>query len=760
MPTKPYNSPTYWQPFTKTHETSQWVMGLDEQFKQAAHRETLDLPMEAGTLEICLTANSLWLISEWGGAGKLAIRTCFDPQLVQKFKKVRTTKNGVEYQIQGSLGTFGVKIECPHSDKTLLHYTTSLKPAQPFTVQAFPRDLYLLDNDYNPFTTEGMVYVTQSGPTSGLAYLSLVEPTECSVFYFQNFTALSDYCQMTQTEPSSTVTVQWPEVGFALPSSNQPLEAGQEIVLSDAYIYLIPTVPKTEFQAADQFLEAIGRVYRLLPKPETEYYDWPKAAEITIEALTESPHCGRRIQKHYYVNAYVDSTQKPPESMVQLAILVPLWEYQEWLGQTVSLVEQLQKNLPSFYDEKHETIMRWLPGGIFKEEERSEEQDHNKVDSWYLLHTLLNLGRLAEKGNPEAKDLLFGSLEYVIKAGHHFNYDWPVFYDIRTLDIIKAETAEGQGGELDVAGLYTHVMVQAYELTRDPRYLNEAMASAERLKGKGFELLYQSNITIMSALTLAKLWKITGNRLYFDQSRLSIANVLARLWIWECNFGYGQNRSIFMGVAPLKNAPYVAAYEEAEIFATMLSFLKEVGPDVPETVRMMFSEYFKYLLHRGRFYFPSELPEEMVCQQPREGRLIRELPIPLEDISIGWKQAGEVGQEVYGGAMPYILTTNAYKQFQNIPVIIFSDYPIYHAEYEFTEKNKGYVVVRLAGTSDCTCQVRLIAKSRSMPTVQLYDEDAPDSPALEPVKKADRYCEYRVSGSQRLRMEWESAKKN
>ena len=70
-------------------------------------------------------------------------------------------------------------------------------------------------------------------------------------------------------------------------------------------------------------------------------------------------------------------------------------------------------------------------------------------------------------------------------------------------------------------------MVQVCERTKQARYLDEAIASAERLRGKGFELLYQSKITIMSALTLAKIWKITGNRLYFDQSCLGIAKLLS-----------------------------------------------------------------------------------------------------------------------------------------------------------------------------------------------------------------------------------------
>ncbi|QHV95335.1 hypothetical protein [Spirosoma endbachense] len=756
MRSKSYNSPTYWQPFTETEETSQWVRGLNEQLKQATHRADARVQLEQGYLGVCLTTNSFWLLYNFGKSGKLAIRTCFDPQLIKGFRVGRNSKTKVDYLVEGALGQFRVTVELPRSDYPLLRYTTTLIPNQPFTIQAFPRDVYILDNDYNPATTQGMVYVTQTGPTSGLAYLSVTKPAEGSLLYFQNFTALNDYFQATQTEPSGTVSAQWPEVGFALPGTTSPLPAGSEITLSDAFLYLSDVIPESEFEAADQFLDAMASIYLHLPKPQTQYYHWPKAAERTIQALSESSGCGRMIQKNFYLNAYVDATYKPPESMVQLAILVPLWEYQRWGEKSVPLVESLQQNLPSFYDEKQQTLMRWLPGGTFKEDidERSEEQDPAKIDSWYLLHTLMNLGRLADQGNTEAKDLLFNSLKFVIKAAHHFGYDWPVFYDIRTLEVIKAETDTGKGGELDVAGLYTHVMVQVYELTKEVRYLDEAIASAERLRGKGFELLYQSNITIMSALTLAKLWKITGNRLYFDQSRLGLANVIARLWIWDCQFGFGKDRSTFLGVAPLRNAPYLAAYEEGEIVATMINYLKEVDRDVPDSIRLFFSEYMKYLLHRGRYYYPSELAADSVCQSPKEGRIIRDLPIPLEDISTGWKQAGAVGQEVYGGALAYILTSYAYKRFTGVPVVVFADYPIYQADYQVTRKTSGYLIIRLAGTASCTCRVRLLAKSGTLPTVQLFDEDIPASEPLKPSETAKTYQEYQVQGHQRLRLVW------
>ncbi|WP_420151569.1 hypothetical protein [Spirosoma sp.] len=743
-----------WQAVTKSEQSSQWVVGLQDHFKQATDEQDIPWQFDQGTLQACLTPNSFWIIYTFGAGGKLAIRTCFDPQTIQSVKLSKKTDHSAEYRIDGSLGVFRVKIERCLDEPMMLRCTTSLKPQQDFIVQAFPRDIYILDEHGDPTTTEGMLYVTQSGPTAGLAYLSVTKPFEGTVFYFQNLTSLNDYCQMTHTDPSGSVGAEWPEIGFALPTAEQPLQAGKEIVLSDAFLYLSDNVHGNEFEAGDFFLEAIACVYKQLPKPDTTYYDWPKAAERTIEALAESPDCGRRIRNQFYVNAYVSATQKPPESMVQLAILVPLWEYQEWLGETVPLVDLLHKNLYTFYDPKKATLMRWLPGEPFQKEQTSEEEDHNKIDSWYLLHTLMNLGRLAEKGDTEAKELLFRSLEFAIGAAHKFGYNWPVFYDSRTLAIIKAETSEGQGGEIDVAGLFTHVMIQAYELTKDPRYLKEAEKSAERLRGKGFDLLYQSNITIMSALTLGKLWKITGNRLYFDLSRLSLANLVARLWMWECNFGFGQLRTTFMGVAPLKDAEYLAAYEEAEIMATMLNYLKEIGSDVPKPVRVLFSEYTKYLLHRARYYFPTELPPDMLSQEPREGRIIPDLPIPLEDISTGWKQAGAVGQEVYGGALAYILATYSYKRFEDVPVILYCDYPIYHSEYQITGKDSGYAVFRLSGTADYECRVRLLAKGRQLPNVELVDEDDKASQPLKPEEKEKTYQEYRVKGNLRLRLEW------
>ncbi len=77
------------------------------------------------------------------------------------------------------------------------------------------------------------------------------------------------------------------------------------------------------------------------------------------------------------------------------------------------------------------------------------------MDSWYLHHPLVNLARMVKQGVEEVKEMLMHSVEYAIKVAHHFNYEWPVFYHLDTLEVLKAETEPGKGGEHDVAGIYT-----------------------------------------------------------------------------------------------------------------------------------------------------------------------------------------------------------------------------------------------------------------------------------------------------------------
>jgi hypothetical protein len=63
------------------------------------------------------------------------------------------------------------------------------------------------------------------------------------------------------------------------------------------------------------------------PKPATAYFDWIKLAERSMRSLATAKACGRKVHGNYFLNAYVGSDRKPPESMVQGTVLTPMLKY-------------------------------------------------------------------------------------------------------------------------------------------------------------------------------------------------------------------------------------------------------------------------------------------------------------------------------------------------------------------------------------------------------------------------------------------------
>ena len=159
--------------------------------------------------------------------------------------------------------------------------------------------------------------------------------------------------------------------------------------------------------------------------------------------------------------------------MVQLAVLLPLTDYYDWCKTELPAIRKIKNGLDAFYNKDLKTVVRFLPA-LANELDGSEEQlKPNVMDSRYLHHPLLNLGRLAIRGDKQGKKLFLDSLNFTVKVAHHFNYEWPVMYNMETLEVLKAGTQPGKGGEKDVAGLYALVMLHAWQLTRENKYLLE-----------------------------------------------------------------------------------------------------------------------------------------------------------------------------------------------------------------------------------------------------------------------------------------------
>jgi hypothetical protein len=485
------------------------------------------------------------------------------------------------------------------------------------------------------------------------------------------------------------------------------------LVLSDAFLRVTGDSARGEAARAIEFMDGLAWVFGKTAPAPGEWFDWSRVAARTLEALGKSRQCLRKIKGQSFLNAYVGSDDKPPESMVQGAVQVPLAEYESWCLAPHPLAGKLTGNLAAFYLKDLGTMARWLPGEKFQREDRGEEQQATRMDSWYLLHTLMNLGRLAELGRKAEQKLFLDSLEYVIRVARHFDHDWPVFYDRKTLRVFKREVKDGFGGERDAAGLYAHVMLQAWHVTADRRYLDQAEAAAAKLTGLGFGMLYQTNNTVFTAVALARLWKATGNTLYKELAFVCMASVLSHLWLWE-PARPGNPWSTYMGLPPLHDAPYIAAYEEAEVLAASRAFLAEMGEHAPPSLVELFTEYGKHLLGRARYYLPAELPRHLLCEQPREGEIVRSLPVPLEDLYPSIAHAGQVGQEVYGAALSLILTTRTFHRWPKVPFMIWSAVPVDSAEFSAAGNSPAKAVVRfkLVGAASRRHALRVIPSSR------------------------------------------------
>ena len=702
---------------------------------------------EAGglTFKVLCTDDSLWIVVYWPKGGRTSFRAAFSPGSALEIKKV----NENSFLLKSDLGTYHVKMSL--NNDPILRYTTSFKPKKDLSIPFWPRDILVPGNNNNAENTAGRIHVSQEGARSGIIYSSMHKPKSGSFLYLQNLTALAEYCEQTETSCANVVGGHWPEMGFALPPSKDKfLKAGKELIISDAFVAFDEEVPSDEASTIRQYLNLLAAVYLHLPLPPTTYKEWPEIMKQGLKDLIDSPGCWSQVAGHRYFNAYVSDYATPPEIMVQLAVLLPLQDYADWSKTTPEVIKDIKENLPTFYDKKIGSIMRWLPAAEDQLKGEEEQKKPKVMDSWYLHNPLLNLSRLALKGEKTAKKLFLDSLDFSIKIAHHFKYQWPVFYRMDTLEVIKAETSPGKGGEKDVAGLYTHIMLQAWELTKEKRYLHEAERAAKTLEGLGFEVFYQANNTAFASGALLRLYKITQNKLYLDLSYMCLAGIFKNVQLWECNYGYGKYISTFFSLFPLNDAPYTACYEEQEVFCAFHDYLKHAeGVDILPAVRLLLTEYIRHLVNRAVYYYPTILPKEMLEEKPKVGELDPHLWIALEDLHDGWEKSGSVGQQVYGAGNGFGILPRHYLQVPGEEFMVYTDYP---ASIHRTGK-AGSISFTLCGDERLYCKMLIIKNSKArLPDFTVTTNRGKEEIKGKKIKPG--HIEYLLKGDQHVKISW------
>jgi hypothetical protein len=678
-------------------------------------------------------------------------RAAFAPSGTLELEATTKTTDGLNLVLTSDIGQVEVKITFQLTEsRPIVRYTTTLTPAVPLLIPFWPRDL-IFTSANGKKTPTAEIHSSQRGARSGLIYLTLTKPKSASVLYLQNLSALANYNQQTETSAADTVGGTWPELGFALPAANEkPLTAGTTVVISDAIVIFDPAYPKHQQAIMTQYLDLLATAYLMLPKPVTNYQQWPDILQKGLTDLTENPGCCSLVAGHKYFNAYVSDYETPPEIMVQLAVLLPLTDYVAWSGEQLPVIEEILAGLPSFYDEELKTIVRWHPAAVGQLKGEEEQKKPNVMDSWYLHHPLLNLSRLALAGNGEAKTLFLNSIGYAIKVAKHFKYKWPVFYEMDSLKVIKAETAEGAGGEKDVAGIYVHILLQAFELTQDEKYLREAERAAKTLAEYGFDIFYQANNTAFSAGALLRLHKLTKNSLYLELSYQCLAAIFTNVQLWDCNYGYGTNFPKFFSLYPLNDAPYTAVYEEQEVFCALHDYLKNAeGVEILPSIKLLLAEYIRYMVDRAAYYYPTLLPSEMLQEKPKVGELDPKLWIALEDLQDGWDQSGQVGQEVYGAGNAFGILPRHYIKVGDGNFMVYIDYPY----AKLTKINSKTISFNVLGDDRLHCRLMLVKTTKNkLPLFTVSLGKAKN--ALKGKRVANRNFEYELPGNQRVHISW------
>lgn len=731
---------------------SPYVLSLQSELAGNAVQEIACFAVRDLSVTIATGSDSLWAIVRRAGKGGIALRVAQSPGGYHSARKLRGDGNGgggdVRIALEGSAGTQQLTVRTYDDEVPVLRFTTAMTPTVDLLVPYCPRDVYPLDAHDDPLGARGQVEAAQRGLNSGICYFRLSEPEFGSILYFQNFTSLNARFRYTKTTPDGAVGGEWPELGYLPPTPPQspqppldPLPAGECVTVYDAVVAFHDDADGDEHTMALRYLSLLGAIYRRIELPELTYHDWIERAERSLRDLAEAPEASVRHYGFRYLHPYTNAEY--PDSMVQLSVVAALRDYEAWTGRDLPLKAELAKGLRKFYDRRLGTLRRYLPNV-------GSDKDKDAVDSWYLYHPLMNLGRLALDGDRQADKLFRQSIDFAIKAAHHFDYKWPIQYKVTDFSVITAARDDQGLGQTDVGGIYAYVMLQAFELTDEKRFLDEARAAIRAAQGMRFELNYQANLTAWGAAACMRLWRIDNDPAFLTQSYVYVASFFHNVAMWESEIGHAKHYANFLGVTALHDAPYMAMYECFDSFAAFERYLKDGGPDLDANVRMLVSEYCRYALDRAWYYFPDALPLEVVASEQREsnGHIDRTLSFPVEDLYVDGQQAGQVGQEIYGCGSAFVFATRAFHRFDNAPFLLFCDHFMLAAD----RPSERTIAFQLAGGESCTAQLRVLRTGRrALPkvTIQTASGDG-----VRPHHSAPDHISFHIPAHGRLSLSW------
>jgi len=288
--------------------------------------------------------------------------------------------------------------------------------------------------------------------------------------------------------------------------------------------------------------------------------------------------------------------------------------------------------------------------------------------------------------------------------------------------------------------------MQAFEMTDDERYLDEALVAIRSLRGKGFELTYQTNNVAFGMLAALKLYQRIGDPELLGVSQVLCACLFDNVGLWSTRYGHARDRASFFGVFPMPTAPYTAAYEQAEVSAVCLEYIMRAGDELPGPMQILLPELIRHVTARLNAYYPPCIAQDALTDSPKTGHLVPDLWIPVEDLADGWDPAGTVGQEVYGAGIAFSTVARSYIRVPASSAQVYCEYP-----YRVLHADRRTVTLDIYGDPRLACRLRLIPDGGWSGDERV---DGSCTGRLEPIDEDRRWRDYTVPAGQDVTVTW------
>ncbi|NQT58341.1 MAG: hypothetical protein HQ557_05105 [Bacteroidetes bacterium] len=560
----------------------------------------------------------------------------------------------------------------------LIHYTVELAPFAPPPAGTISPEWCFTDIETGTASSGGYVSYADRAPGAAPSLFGYTEALNSTIMYWTDLTRLNDFCQAVHYSPAMTPVRRGYTFGHNFGWNHiRQLPENSSCVIYDSYLYITPDKPTSEEELSKRYLSQVSDIYDLLARPGGKLPDWKKLAEKTIIDLSD-PDTFIVLNGKRYWRAYVGDTRKTAEVITQLDIGVAAARYKERYGgteQIEAIIYESLSTLDDFYNPKFGLIQNSGPLAV--------TGDQGRGDTWYELGHALKAAEWGLLGYKEAADMAKKSRDSWIDFANAVNYRFPQFYIFNEW--------QGTGREPDAAGGYALYMIRLSDLyeeeTEKNRCLQEAMNAVRAFPGYGFGFSYETHMTAAAAAAAAELAVRTGDSKWLEYSYSPIANLIRLSWLYEVDYGFGDDIRTFFGLCPTQRSAAITPKEQYEAWIYLTEYLKLAHGKIDPAVEKLVAEFCCHTLLTLVDSIPPLVPEGIITKSPAAYDTVKynrlDLHIPIEDMRDGWDIWGVIGQEVYGAGMAPTFAALAYEEISP-GITVYSGYPI--ADIQKTEE--------------------------------------------------------------------------